>query len=294
MTGTVKDFRCGPRREGSAWCCLPSTLRVYAKALPAERSSRYSSGMDRLPFRHVFLLAAVLVVAMASVVSASLMAPDRNDPAMAAYMAIGGTVDDLCGDGSAHGEHHCPFCRLLSDPPDIRFVPCIRRATPTLVWQDSGISLPGPMPAIPTSPPARRLRKSDPCRLEAAFLSDRMADSECRDRAVSRWQRCVRARDPQEIPMVRYSIPAVALTALACADHRGRRRHNACRCRNRRDRDHRALRAGDPAEPARGGRLPDDHQYRRDGRYARRCQIGRGESHGDPRDGHGRRHHADA
>lgn len=94
--------------------------------------------MGRLPFRQVFLLAAALVVAMASVVSASRMAPDRDDPAMAAYMAIGSTVDDLCGDGSAHDDHHCPFCRLLSDPPAIRFAPCIRRATPALVWQDLG------------------------------------------------------------------------------------------------------------------------------------------------------------
>ncbi|PZX16920.1 hypothetical protein LX81_01550 [Palleronia aestuarii] len=94
--------------------------------------------MDRMPFRRVILLAAALMMAMASVVSASRMAPDRDESAMAAHMAIGGTLDDLCGDGPFHNDHHCPFCRLLSDPPEIRFAPCIRRATPTLVWQDLG------------------------------------------------------------------------------------------------------------------------------------------------------------
>ena len=94
--------------------------------------------MSRLPFHRAILLAAALVVAMASVVSASRTAPERGDLALAAYMAIGGTVDDLCGDGSSHDGHHCPSCRLLGDPPAIRFAPCIRRATPTLVRQDLG------------------------------------------------------------------------------------------------------------------------------------------------------------
>ncbi len=94
--------------------------------------------MGHLPFRHAVLLAAVLMVAMAGVVSAARMAPDRSDPALAAYMALGGTLDDLCVGGASHDKHHCPFCRLLSDPPDIRFTPCLRRATPVLVWQDLG------------------------------------------------------------------------------------------------------------------------------------------------------------
>ena len=92
-------------------------------------------------FRQVFFFAAVLVIAMASVVSASRIAPDRAIPAMAAHVEIGGSHhahDDHSGNGSSHDDHQCPFCRLLSDPPDIRFAPGLRRATPTLVWQDLG------------------------------------------------------------------------------------------------------------------------------------------------------------
>ena len=94
--------------------------------------------MDCTPFRHVFLLTIVLVVAMASVVSASRMAPDAHDPDLAAYLAVGGSLQDICGNGSSHEEHRCQFCRLLSDPPAIAFAPCLRRATPALVWRDLG------------------------------------------------------------------------------------------------------------------------------------------------------------
>ena len=92
--------------------------------------------MNRMRFCHAFLFFAILVVAMASIVSVARMSPNRSAPPIAAYLAISGTLDDLCGDGSSHEEYHCPFCRLLGDLPKIDFSPHIRCATFARVWQD--------------------------------------------------------------------------------------------------------------------------------------------------------------
>ena len=112
--------------------------------LPADPSSRYSNGMDRWSLHNALLLVAALMVAMSSVVSASRMMPNRAVPAMAGQMAAGGphashhARDPHGGDGSSHDDHQCPFCRLLSDPPDIRITPGLRRTPPSLVWQSLG------------------------------------------------------------------------------------------------------------------------------------------------------------
>ncbi len=111
-----------------------------------------------MPFRRVVLLAAILMVAMASIVSAARMAPERTSSELTAHLMMGGSHQDLCAEGSSHEKHHCPFCRLLSDPPKIRFSPCVRRATPTLVWQDLGHLIAGSLSGNPyisaRAPPA--------------------------------------------------------------------------------------------------------------------------------------------
>lgn len=90
------------------------------------------------PLRRAVLFAVILTTAMASAVSAARLAPERTDPDVAAYLAVGGSLDDLCGDGSSHEAHHCPFCRLLNEPPAIGIAPRVRRATPALAWRDLG------------------------------------------------------------------------------------------------------------------------------------------------------------
>ena len=70
--------------------------------------------------------------------SAARMAPEHTAPDKAADLATGGSFNELCGEGSSHEKHHCPSYRLLSDPPDIHVAPCVRRATPALVWRNLG------------------------------------------------------------------------------------------------------------------------------------------------------------
>lgn len=60
---------------------------------------------------------AVLCIALASVVSASKMAPQQADlPQVAAFLEMGGSLDQLCGGQVPDAAFHCPFCHLLSDP----------------------------------------------------------------------------------------------------------------------------------------------------------------------------------
>ncbi|WP_158965313.1 hypothetical protein [Chachezhania sediminis] len=74
--------------------------------------------MDRSFRQTLIAIAAVLMLAAFSVVSASLMAPDRSDAGMEQMLAMGATVDDLCAvDGHGHHDHDCPFCHKLPTPP---------------------------------------------------------------------------------------------------------------------------------------------------------------------------------
>ncbi len=78
-------------------------------------------------FGHRLLtLVAALLLAVVSVQSAARMAPGPADsPAVLSYLLAGGSIDDFCGGASdpSHGQHHCPFCRQLADPPQLPFAP---------------------------------------------------------------------------------------------------------------------------------------------------------------------------
>ena len=75
--------------------------------------------MRRSLRHHAIAFAAALMVLAASLVSAASMAPAAaGQPALSAYLAAGGAVSDLCGYPTADDNHHCPFCRLLTDTPD--------------------------------------------------------------------------------------------------------------------------------------------------------------------------------
>ncbi|MBL3704686.1 hypothetical protein GI582_18465 [Sulfitobacter sp. BDSS02] len=64
---------------------------------------------------------AAILIALVSVLSAHLMAPDRDDPAREmAALGLGLSYDDICGDLEGAHEHRCPFCRLLPEAPDMR------------------------------------------------------------------------------------------------------------------------------------------------------------------------------
>lgn len=84
---------------------------------PCGGGWRYMAGMTK--GRFLPTLCAALLIALASLASAALMAPARGDAASeVSALLLGGAADDICGTPGAH-DHHCPFCRLIADPPDI-------------------------------------------------------------------------------------------------------------------------------------------------------------------------------
>lgn len=73
--------------------------------------------MARPLVRPFLSVLALVVLAITSVQSASMLAPDR-DAAIRSTIELyyGASAEDFCGD-EKHGDHHCPFCRLLPDAP---------------------------------------------------------------------------------------------------------------------------------------------------------------------------------
>lgn len=64
----------------------------------------------------ITIVVAALLLALTSVSSAARMAPsDLDTVEVAAFLAVGGTLDDLCDDGQPHNHaEHCPFCNTVA------------------------------------------------------------------------------------------------------------------------------------------------------------------------------------
>lgn len=80
--------------------------------------------MDWMTVRTSIIFALVLgfCLAMTSVVSAALMAPDRTSIHQAAQASVfGATASDFCGDiaGQRGHEHSCPFCHAVPSLPQL-------------------------------------------------------------------------------------------------------------------------------------------------------------------------------
>ena len=62
------------------------------------------------------IVVAALLMAVTSIGSSVRMAPaDMDQAEVAAFHAIGGTLDDLCEDGPTHDHmEHCPFCNTIA------------------------------------------------------------------------------------------------------------------------------------------------------------------------------------
>ncbi len=104
------------------------------------------------------LLAAVLLIGTASVVSAARMATPVA-PELAAWLDAGGSASDLCGTAADHRhDQACPFCRLLSDPPDMTPLPRVTRFRPASAPLTRADLRRGPEPVhprlLPRAPPA--------------------------------------------------------------------------------------------------------------------------------------------
>jgi len=70
----------------------------------------------------IFALVLGFGLAVTSVVSATLMAPNRTSNAQAVYaMVFGLDAEDFCGNDAGHGEHehNCPFCHAIPNSPQL-------------------------------------------------------------------------------------------------------------------------------------------------------------------------------
>lgn len=87
--------------------------------------------------RHFLVtLFAVLLLAVGSIASARMMAPDENAIIRAEAAALGLSLDDICGDHLGH-EHSCPFCHLTPDTPLTSPVGIWRVFIPNTGWKES-------------------------------------------------------------------------------------------------------------------------------------------------------------
>ena len=72
--------------------------------------------MTALRLNRLIVPLAVILITVVGLWSAGQMAPDRGDAFVAQMQALGLDTADLCHDGGADHDHHCPFCRLLDAP----------------------------------------------------------------------------------------------------------------------------------------------------------------------------------
>lgn len=87
--------------------------------------------------QYLTVFAAVVLLAAGSVLSASIMAPERSDAADMQLTMLGMSVDDLCGGETGH-DHRCPFCHLVSDTPLPEAAYVASALSPTEAWQRAG------------------------------------------------------------------------------------------------------------------------------------------------------------
>ena len=77
---------------------------------------------------------AVILLIAGSVMSATMLIPDRAEIARAEAALAGITSADLCGDEAGH-QHHCPFCKLLPNAGGISQPERATRMRPVDHWR---------------------------------------------------------------------------------------------------------------------------------------------------------------
>nr|WP_325248090.1 hypothetical protein [Amylibacter sp.] len=67
---------------------------------------------------YVLVSCAAVMIALASITSATLMSPERGETEkLVTALAFGLTAEDICSEDGQHHNHDCPYCRLLSETP---------------------------------------------------------------------------------------------------------------------------------------------------------------------------------
>ncbi len=78
----------------------------------------YQRGMRLFLLRQLaalLLVPALVVAGLAAGAAGVSEEPDRRDPALVAFLAMGGDIADICGQrGHGGGVRHCDACRLVS------------------------------------------------------------------------------------------------------------------------------------------------------------------------------------
>lgn len=135
--------RVGPRRRAASnWRlrmrarCHRNRRGILARGLFRHQRLPIDGSMNRTLSYRLFTLVAALLVAVASVVSAARMVPDTSgSPDAAVFLTAGATINDFCGGLPTENDHHCPFCRLQPDPPEISLASQGECLSFTLAWQ---------------------------------------------------------------------------------------------------------------------------------------------------------------
>ena len=115
---------------------MPDSLmeRVGISALPLELYPCHKPIMCERASLVVGLSLGVLL-ALSSMISAMLMAPDRAAAGYEAYaLTYGAAPADLCGEHAGH-DHHCPLCHGLPDAPESARAERQTRLEPHEAWQ---------------------------------------------------------------------------------------------------------------------------------------------------------------
>ncbi|MDR6265688.1 MULTISPECIES: hypothetical protein [Rhodobacterales] len=85
---------------------------------------------------YLLVSCAAVMIALASITSASLMSPERGESEkLIAALAFGLSAEDICGEDGEPHIHDCPYCRLLSDTPTIHPVQTASLLLPHDGWQ---------------------------------------------------------------------------------------------------------------------------------------------------------------
>ena len=145
----MKAARC--RKRFRRFAAAPGLVLAAPRA--------YVGGMIRLAFISV-LARLTLVLALGTALAAAGPAHRGMDPAddggLAAYLAAGGSLSDICGDVDGHGAVDCPACHLVKAmdlPPVVATAKPFGVALPLTV-ADRGLGLP-PVSPFALRPPGR-------------------------------------------------------------------------------------------------------------------------------------------
>ncbi|GGH45436.1 hypothetical protein GCM10011341_05290 [Frigidibacter albus] len=120
-----------PSGAGAATVAPSSAQGRFSKSGASNRTRLTSSpfpgsvfrGMQRRMWTRIafplLAIAVAMLIAVTSVTSAGMMAPDRGEVAIEAFeLAHGTSVGDLCGGELPH-DHSCPLCHALPDAPGV-------------------------------------------------------------------------------------------------------------------------------------------------------------------------------